>query len=153
MGQVLGVRFLEETSFVFGLAIRVVVLNGKQPVSWRAALRPWVTVVMTTMPTHAVATAGRAFGAQGRTTLLTGAWLSPIRYLVEVSAGGAHQDVSRVTRVLCKDISREEVDVLTAPPASRNLDPEEVLHGDVDIAVKGTIGEIKAANGGSEIFQ
>lgn len=145
-GKVLLVRLLEEPAAMLRLPVRVVVLDCEQAMTWRAGLRPRVARGLTAATAHAALPASRTGDGE-----LPGAGSATSRtisvgHFREFAAVGAQHHVLGVSCVAGDQIAGEQIDVGSTILAVDRLDPQEVLHWNVGIAVERAVGDVRVAD-------
>jgi hypothetical protein len=55
-----------------------------------------------------------------------------------------------VTGVLCEEVARKKIDVLSAGFAIKNLHPKEILHGNIRVPIQWAVGQVEGSDVGPE---
>jgi hypothetical protein len=111
-----------------------------------SACRPRVGVDMTARAAGAAVALRRSFDSQASVAVSALAGSTEVGNLVELTAVGTDQNVLRVSRVIGNEVAGEEIDVLAASCTVEHLDPQEILHRHVGIAVERASGAIAGAD-------
>jgi len=151
-GKVLRVGLLEEAPPVSGLAVRIVVLDGEEPVVQRAAALAGIGIAMAAMGTIASAPAGRPAPQKLGPAPCADARVVTVLNFVKVAAGRTDHNSPRVSPVLGKHITGKEVEWSAASLAGEHLDPEERFDRYVLVAMKRASGAIVAVDLDAERF-
>ena len=146
VGEILSVRLLEESAGMFALAMRIKVLDREQPVQKPPRRGSRVLVDMTTTPACTMIAPRGSVEQQSMITSLALARIIHVPHFVQVTAMRANKNVARVAPVLCQQVTRKQIHLLTTFFTVQDLYPEKILYWDISVAIVWAICKIEVAD-------